>query len=415
MSKTNNMRDDSKGLRWQLLVTVSAAALLASSYGAEAANEDSDRPLLWIELGGQLDQLSNKQETLAPPFMGSITQPGQLSALDVQRPTAFAIDAEGKISFQPEDSNWVFSAAVRYGRSQRNRANHQQTKNPKIPFDFNFCSFGYCSQGKYGSFYPSSHVKFADGRSSQNERHLILDFEAGKDVGLGRFGEHGSSVISAGVRIAQLNSKSNVALRAEPDVNYPSAPLTTFLQYRGFGYNNSINFHDYAASETATRSFHGIGPKVSWDASATIAGSEGNGEITLDWGLNAAVLFGRQEAEGHHQTTVKTYHMTHFNKRSNQGGPYDKVGYFGWGDCGCQKGPISQQTNVADINRARSVTVPNFGGFAGLSFRYTGAKISLGYRADFFVGAIDGGIDTRKSENRGFFGPFASVSVGLGG
>ena len=28
--------------------------------------------------------------------------------------------------------------------------------------------------------------------------------------------------------------------------------------------------------------------------------------------------------------------------------------------------------------------------------------------------AIEGGIDTRKSENRAFFGPYASVSVGLG-
>ena len=29
-------------------------------------------------------------------------------------------------------------------------------------------------------------------------------------------------------------------------------------------------------------------------------------------------------------------------------------------------------------------------------------------------GATDGGIDTRKSENRGFFGPYASISIGLG-
>jgi hypothetical protein len=29
--------------------------------------------------------------------------------------------------------------------------------------------------------------------------------------------------------------------------------------------------------------------------------------------------------------------------------------------------------------------------------------------------AIDGGIDTRKSETLGFYGQFASVSVGIGG
>jgi hypothetical protein len=61
------------------------------------------------------------------------------------------------------------------------------------------------------------------------------------------------------------------------------------------------------------------------------------------------------------------------------------------------------------------VTVPNIGGFAGLSFRYNVAKISFGYRADFFFGAMDGGIDTRKNYDRNFYGPFASVSIGLGG
>jgi hypothetical protein len=37
------------------------------------------------------------------------------------------------------------------------------------------------------------------------------------------------------------------------------------------------------------------------------------------------------------------------------------------------------------------------------------------YRADFFFGAMDGGIDTAKKENVGFYGPFATISIGLGG
>jgi hypothetical protein len=49
-----------------------------------------------------------------------------------------------------------------------------------------------------------------------------------------------------------------------------------------------------------------------------------------------------------------------------------------------------------------------------VSWRTSNAKVSLGYRADMFFGAIDGGIDTRKNENRGFYGPFASISIGLG-
>jgi hypothetical protein len=57
--------------------------------------------------------------------------------------------------------------------------------------------------------------------------------------------------------------------------------------------------------------------------------------------------------------------------------------------------------------------VPNIGGFAGVSLKFPNAKISFGYRADLFLGAMDGGIDTRDSRDRMFYGPFASIAVGL--
>jgi hypothetical protein len=65
--------------------------------------------------------------------------------------------------------------------------------------------------------------------------------------------------------------------------------------------------------------------------------------------------------------------------------------------------------------RSRSVVVPNIGGFAGLSFIYDAAKLTLGYRADFFFGAMDTGIDARKTSDVGFHGPFTTISIGLGG
>jgi hypothetical protein len=51
---------------------------------------------------------------------------------------------------------------------------------------------------------------------------------------------------------------------------------------------------------------------------------------------------------------------------------------------------------------------------AGFSIKWPNAKISIGYRADIFLNAMDGGWDTAKKENRSFMGPFASVSFGLG-
>ena len=43
----------------------------------------------------------------------------------------------------------------------------------------------------------------------ENESHDVLDFQAGKDVGLGIFGARGSSLLSVGIRIAQFTSRTN--------------------------------------------------------------------------------------------------------------------------------------------------------------------------------------------------------------
>ena len=64
--------------------------------------------------------------------------------------------------------------------------------------------------------------------------------------------------------------------------------------------------------------------------------------------------------------------------------------------------------------RSRSVTVPNIGGFAGLSVKYPNFKFSIGYRYDTFLNAMDIGIDAAKKSNVTFNGPFASISIGIG-
>jgi hypothetical protein len=84
---------------------------------------------------------------------------------------------------------------------------------------------------------------------------------------------------------------------------------------------------------------------------------------------------------------------------------------------GCQTaahyGPGHSQ--VKTTRRTRRKVVPNLGGYIGASARYNNAKISFGYRADTFFGAMDGGQATAKDYNRGFYGPYMNVSIGLGG
>jgi len=114
--------------------------------------------------------------------------------------------------------------------------------------------------------------------------------------------------------------------------------------------------------------------------------------LAFDWGVNAALLFGRQKTKTHHQTTA-LYHSEHayvFHK-------------------------TTAYVHPATHTRSRGVVVPNIGAFAGFSVKYPNAKVSFGYKADFFFGAMDGGIDVRHTEDVGFHGPYASVSIGLGG
>ncbi len=379
---TTNPRPDT---RLQLLASVSALSLLIVA-ASPACAEENDRPTVWIELGGQFSRIEDGQEVFAPGVMDgrpSIFAPSQ----KFEKQPSSAFEETGAISIQPEKSGWVFSAAVRYGRAKSTKHVQQQTS-PQ-PFE------------KYGPdgtpagippIYPIAQ-KFAETNVRNSEQHLVLDFAVGKDVGLGLFGVRDStSVISAGVRFAQFTDRTNIALKSDPDWHFETkylAPLQIVI-------TNGQIYHSNLAALTAKRSFHGIGPSISWRGAEPLAGNIHDGEMVLDWGVNGAILFGRQRTEVHHSSS------SHYNILKGAVGT---------------KGPlhaIYMHTPVP-TSRDRHLTVPNIGAFAGLSYRYDTAKISLGYRADFFFGAMDGGIDARKTYDRNFYGPFATISIGLGG
>jgi hypothetical protein len=392
MSEFANKRTNRSNFHWQLLATVSTIALIGAACEigyARAADSDNDHPLVWIELGGQLSRLDDGQEAFAPTFMDARPSAFSLSQ-PFERPSLYSIDETGKISFQPDGSSWILSASVRYGRSGSKRHERQQTHSEPAHLHYSLSGVPHT----VGAVYPSA-ARFADTAAQNGESHSILDFQVGRDFGLGMFGKDGSSVFNAGVRFAQFSTKTNIALKSDPDWkfaykygNYPSLGVTNITEVKG------QPFHTNAASLIANRGFHGIGPSLSWNASAPFLGNSQAGELAFDWGLNAAILFGRQLAKVHHQATG-VYH-------SVNAPPH----YLG---------KVVYQPTPADREHVKSVTVPNAGGFAGLTFRVENFEMSAGYRADLFFGAMDGGIDAAKKENVGFYGPFASVSVGIGG
>ena len=395
MNELANMLRSRADFRLRLLAGVSAAALTIYTIGSALADGEASRPTVWIELGAQLEQMKDEEQPFAPAFVANVPS-DFVSPLVVQKPLEYSFGEEGSVSFQPAGSDLLLSASVRFGRSNGQRQKQQETANAHVPVHIT-------TPLKFDSVkYPSSHIRFQESSSRQSESHIILDFQAGKDVGLGIFGRQTSSTFSAGVRYAQFSSKSTTRMDGEPDVHYPSQAITTFAALAAF-HSAAFHFHDYAGTASAQKSFHGLGPSVSWKASTVVTKPSDRGEVAIDWGVNAAVLFGRQRAVGHHQSTIQSFYKKGFG--------LGKTAFR----AAFQTVSSAVHSSAKDHDRARSVVVPNLGGFAGLSAQYSNAKVSIGYRADFFLGAMDGGIDTSVSKAHGFYGPFASISIGLGG
>jgi len=360
MSERIQKNDNRATIRWKLLTGVSVLALAAYVSASEAAKaEDASRPLIWLELSGGTEMVQGSSRPFTADFMFP-TQPPQDNVYGdkswgwKQAPSRFAFGGDAKITFQPQDSDWLFSAEIRYGRSHSKKHTHYQG-----PFNYQ----------KYAT-------ALSDSLSRSNEQHVIADFSAGKDIGLGLLGKDGSSSVSVGVRFAQFTAKSATHISARP-----------FATLYTVGFYHFASFDQFYLTGHQARSFKGVGPSLSWNASAAIAGNPEQSELTLDWGVSAALLFGRQKAKIDHTTSGFHY----------------KYGVHS---------PYTHPHN--DPLRSRNVTVPELSGFIGLSARLPHSKVSIGYKGDIWFGAMDTGIDARKTSNLTFNGPYASISIGLG-
>jgi hypothetical protein len=336
-----------------LLATVSVAALLGFGTANSALADETGKPVIELEISGQLDQLADNQTRWVPDFMSG-PNTGPLSGMfqDVQKTPRFGYDGDVGISFRPGDDGWFFDASIRLGRA---RQPGSASKLAHIQRQF------------WGMQYPSHYGVL----SHETESHLFVDFAVGKDVGLGIAGAE--STISAGVRFANMRSRSDVQISS----NFPPTL-----------YASATNEPD----TVIRREFHGWGPKIAWDGSAPIAGSQQAGQLGIDWGLNAALLFGRQTTK---QKTDGFYRQF----------------YYDWTH---HRYVLNTQTVHSTNLRRKSVTVPALGAYLAASYRLPNAKISLGYRADWYFNALDGGVAASQKVDRGFFGPYASVSIGIG-
>jgi hypothetical protein len=327
--------------RWRLLTTACAVALCGSFADKAIAFELNDAGQFSLSLGGMWDHAQGDGATWSPEKFLTKASPGfpgpDKSEFEIAPPTSWDYDANA--AFRPADTAWVFSAAVRYGRSRTARAAVYDT----FPTPQNGGAGAAAAQpaaaaNGYGNY--SATV-------SHKESHIIADFEAGRDFGLGLWEGSGSSVLSLGARYVRFTGRTNINFKT----------VTKYATKIG--------------TRHIARGFTGVGPRLSWDGSAPIWRWAG---LFIDAGANGALLFGRQTT-----TLDQTY---------TAGAGYSHA-------------------------RRKAAIAKNFGGYAALSWRpfNLGAKISLGYRADLFFHALDGG-DTRAHEiDRSFYGPFVSIGI----
>lgn len=396
-----------RNLRFKLLVGASAMALVTGACSDVMAEDSTVRPTVWIELGAQLERQLGQGDPYSPDFVVNNPESPAFSSespLHLDKSPLFSNGIEGSISFQPEGEDWIFSASIRYGRSNgRKNVNRDQ----KIDHPAHFTgglSYQYVD-GQFvwnppsmGTLTQTADI-FAQTQVIQRQTHAVIDFSAGRDVGLGLFGRNGSSVLSVGVRFAQFTSRSSVTIHARPDAEFFFYCNTYNAQYFHSVFPShpkfcfpEKGFHTFAGSFESRRNFHGVGPSIAWNGSTPVLGNPDREVFAIDWGVNAAVLFGRQRASGHHQTSGHNSVGNYLSYATPA--PYNRSRSF---------------------NRSRSVIVPNVGGMLGASLELPNARVSFGYRGDFFFGAMDTGIDAGKTKIVGFYGPFATISIGLGG
>ncbi len=156
-----------------------------------------------------------------------------------------------------------------------------------------------------------------------------------------------------------------------------------------------VHFHTYHATGHASRSFRGIGPSLSWNGSTPVAGNPQGGEVTFDWGANAALLFGRQKARVQHQETAHYKHLT--------GGQLQATLFY-------RSINILRRAQQRS-NRDRAQCWWLRGCF--LSYREFQSQLRLSCR--FLLRCYRWRHRHAQSKHYGFYGPFVAVGIGLGG
>ncbi len=343
-----------------------------------------------LELGGQVQRHDAPNGFLAPEFVDEFASPLDIFEDAQERDVDWGDGRDVKLTWKP-GGNWKVSAGVRFGRTNGHAtADASELIGP-------VCALGgvyapYCElladDPDVGFLTRISRTNRADASVRDRERHQIVDFAVGTDVG---FGSLSRSEFSLGLRHAALESDTDAQLRGVPDWEIPA----------GFYPNDSIFHTVYRIDVEADRAFRGAGPVVSWDASLPLADWQDAGRVELDWSVSAGVLFGSRKTSISGRQEGGSIETTSFQIRFPDNAP--------------PANPVVTNGPPVSISRASDATVPTFSASLGVAYDIGSFRLGAGYRWERYFDAIDGGFDEAAKYDRTIDGPYFKIAMGFGG
>ncbi|HEX6861000.1 MAG TPA: TonB-dependent receptor [Caulobacteraceae bacterium] len=353
---------------------------------------------LIVELGGQVQKHDAPFEALRPAFAD--TAPEELDIFgDAQSRDFDTGDGrEIKVTWRPGSGPWSASGAYRYGRTNTDVTRlHAEVDTgsacgfqPGHPATAAFCAPD--SPPIFGQYLLQSGTAWTAAWARSQEDHQLVDFAVGYDVGLGGLSR---STVSAGLRYAQLSSKTNTEFFGAPDRYIADG-------HKYNGHDNAFTFMfaspytRYQGKLSADRDFEGTGPVMSWDAAAALL-SGSAGQVELDWSLSAGALFGKQRTFFEQSGTAED--------RLYNGGLQDDFRIVA-------TNPLPP---LGVASRSEDVTAGILGASLGLAYSIDRVRIGAGYRWERYSDVLDIGFAEHQDGDRTIDGPYFKLSVGFGG
>lgn len=344
-----NLHEGGGSFRWKLFGQASVLALGAVVLAPKKANAADDGGLT-LELSGGPTKYQDGDTTFLPP-----AAPFSDRVLEADDGSAF----RGALTFQPAGSPNIFSLGVKFGKSKHS--------SKSLSFSTSGTS-SYSGPSGPGILYTQYHL---DLDARQRSEHLMVDFEVGREVGMGMAS---SSVVSVGLRYANFKVDTDIAYSGAltsgvlltgkynpPTGTDARAPAAYAAAGKYYGpYVNLI-----AGSGQIRRKFQGIGPRISWKAQHDFADSG----FFLSWGVGANLLYGKREAHG----------------------------------------VASDPTLGVDFDRDKKVWSPGFDAAVAIGYTTGPVSLKLGYQVDAQYGVIDAGFEKEVKHDYVTHGPFASI------